>query len=449
MTGHRNDKVTRRSILRGAIGGASVTLGIPILDALLNESGTAFASGAPLPVRFGTWFYGLGHTLGRGIEAKEGANFEFANECLPLEPFRQEYINYFNGFNIPLDGNPSPVHYTGWVAMRTGSSPKAFGDIPSATYDTLIADEIGGRTRFKSVELACTGNPAHSYSYQGPVNHNPAEVSPLQFYLRLFGPSFQDPNSTEFVPDPRVILRQSILSSVGEQRAELTSAVGQADKQRLDQYFTSIRELETQLDVELTRPEMEACFRPDQPEEEPLDNEYRSVAKRHETMARILTLALACDRTRVFNMMYSEAASEVRIEGVTFHHHNLSHQEPVDGETGYQMQTAWLNEKSYVAFSRMLQELASVQEGDGTLLDNILIVAETDTSDAKSHNINGIPVITAGKAGGRLKTGNYINGSSGPISRIGLTAMQVMGVPVSEWGTRSLATGDPITQILA
>ncbi len=431
------------------MGGMSISMALPFLDAFLDENGTALASGAPLPVRFGIWSYGLGHTLGRGMKHLEGSEYEFVNECLALEPFRKEYINYFNGFNVPLDGNPSPVHYTGWVAQRTGSSPEAFGIMPSATYDTLIANEIGSRTRFKSIELATTGNPVDSYSYRSSVNHNPAEVSPLQFYLRLFGPDFRDPKDTEYVADPRILLRQSILSSVGEERATLSKAVGQSDRDRLDQYFTSIRELEQQLDIELSAPQMEACYRPEQPDEEPLDKEYRSVAARHDSMAKILALALACDRTRVFNLMYSIAASEVRIEGVTFHHHNLSHQEPIDEEAGYQLQTAWLNEKSYEAFGRMLTEFTSIREGDGTLLDNMLIVAETDTSDAKSHNINGIPIITAGKAGGRVKTGTYVNGSSGPISRIGLTAMQIMGVPVSEWGTKSLRTNDPISEIIA
>lgn len=448
MTFIKTRNVNRRTLLRGVLGGMSVNMALPFLDTFLDDNGSALASGAPLPVRFGIWSYGLGHTLGRGMKPGEGSGFEFVNECQSLEPFREEYINYFNGFNVPLDGNPSPVHYTGWVAQRTGSSPEAFGIMPSATYDTIIADEIGSRTRFRSIELSSTGNPVHSYSYRSSVNHNPAEVSPLQFYLRLFGPDFRDPKDTEYVADPRVLLRQSILSSVGEERAQLVKAVGQADRDRLDQYFTSIRELEQQLDVELSGPQMEACYRPEQPGEVPEDREYRSVASRHDAMTRILALALACDRTRVFNLMYSEAAAETRIEGVTFHHHNLSHQEPVDAELGYQVQTAWLNERSYEAFAKMLGEFVNLREGDGTLLDNMLVVAETDTSDAKSHNINGIPVITAGKAGGRIKTGTYVNGSSGPISRIGLTMMQVMGAPVSEWGTKSLRTGNPISEII-
>jgi hypothetical protein len=96
----------------------------------------------------------------------------------------------------------------------------------------------------------------------------------------------------------------------------------------------------------------------------------------------------------------------------------------------------------------MLADLKKVREGDGTLLDNVLILAQTDTSDAKTHSVIGIPAMTIGRAGGRIKTGMNIAGNAAPISRIGLTAMRVMGVPVAEWGARSLRTSEPITDIM-
>ena len=103
----------RRTILRGMFNGAAVAVGIPILDCFLNGNGTALASGAPLPVRVGTWFWGLGHTPGRGIGDKTGPNYEFLDECRALAPHRG-VINYFSKFNTPLDGRPNLVHYTGW-----------------------------------------------------------------------------------------------------------------------------------------------------------------------------------------------------------------------------------------------------------------------------------------------------------------------------------------------
>lgn len=449
MTYIRKNKVSRRSVMRGFLSGAAVGVSLPFLDVFLNDSGTALASGAPLPVRFGTWFYGLGHTLGRGMKAHEGMGYEFTDECLALEPYREQYINYYSAFNTPLDGNPSPVHYTGWVAARTGSSPKGFGHIPGATLDSIIADAVGNTTRFKSLEMTCTGRAADSYSYRSAANHNAAEISPLQLYSRLFGVNFRAPNDENYQPDPRVLLRQSVLSAIADDRQKLVRTVGTSDRERLDQYFTSVREIEQQLELALEAPELAACRRPEAPADIPLSSTFESVQDIHLAFAKILALALACDQTRIFNMMYSVAAAETRIKGVTFHHHNLTHQEPVDEKLGYQVQTAWLNEKSFEALAAIIGEFASVREGAGSLLDNLLMIAQTDTSDAKAHNINGIPTITVGRAGGKVKTGLHINGKAGPISRIGLTAMHVMDVAISEWGTRSLRTSDLISEVIS
>ncbi len=449
MTLLKTHKPNRRSFLRGTLAGATVGVGVPFLNLFLNEHGSALASGAPMPLRFGTWFWGLGHTPGRGMRAHEGTDYEFIEECTSLEPYKKEYINYYSGFNTPLDGAASAVHYTGWVAGKTGSVPTGFGMMPAPTLDTIIADKIGNKSRFKSLELSSTGNPVDSYSYRSAGNHNAAEVSPLNFYNRLFGPEFRDPADKDFKPDPRIMLRQSVLSAVEEDRKRLVQTVGYDDKARLDQYFTSVRELEQQLEVSLSPPAMEACHKPAQPEEGPLGYEVEAVNETHDALAKILALALACDQTRVFNMMYCQAASELRVKGTTFTHHILSHEEPPDDHLGYQVQTAWFNQRSFEALARMLDTFSGIREGDGTLLDNMLIFAQTDTSDAKTHSVIGIPSLTIGKAGGRVKTGLNIKGSASPQSRIGLTLMQIMDVPVAEWGTRSLRTSDSISEILA
>ena len=102
MTIVRRPRHTRRSMLRGMVGGAVVGVALPFLDCVLDDNGAILAaSGAPLPVRFGTWFWGLGHTPGRGIRAIEGHEYRLIDECAALEPFRARYINYFSDFNTP------------------------------------------------------------------------------------------------------------------------------------------------------------------------------------------------------------------------------------------------------------------------------------------------------------------------------------------------------------
>ena len=440
---------SRRAVLRGALGGAAITVGMPILDATLNDSGTALASGAPLPVRFGTWFWGLGHTPDRGIQARDGTDYRFIDECASLERFRADYINYFSAFNAPLDGAASRVHYTGWVAAKTGTVPVSFTGMPAPTLDTIIADAIGAGARFKSIEATSSNNPKDSYSYGAAGSHNAGETSPLRLYQRLFGPEFRDPNSGTFEADPRIMLRQSVLSAVADQRQGMLRMAGASDKARLDQYFTSVREMENQLQVLMKQPPpLAACVRPKPPQESNSSLQIDDVVANHNLLSKILVMAVACDQTRVFNMLYSQAASEIRAKGTTFTHHILSHEEPLDIDVGYQVQRAWFNEQSFIALSRMLDDLKSVREGADTLLDNVLILAQTDTSDAKTHSVIGIPSMTIGRAGGRIKTGMNIAGNAAPISRIGLTAMRIMGVPIAEWGVRSLRTSDPIADIV-
>ena len=441
--------MNRRSFLRGSIQGAAVAVGLPFLDCFLNDNGTALASGAPIPVRFGTWFWGLGHTPGRGIAFEHAPNIHFLEETQPLVPHQND-LNYFNTFNTPLDGKPSAVHFSGWVAAKTGNVPRTFGDTPLPTLDVLIADEIGGETRFRSLDLSSTGNPRDSYTFRNATSRNVADVSPLAFYQRVFGADFVDPNQADFKPATSVMVRDSVLSAVHEESKDFAKTLGAADRARMDEYFTSIRQLERQLDLQMERPEFSAaCAIPAAPpEEEELGIEIDVVHRNHKLLVDTLVLALACNQTRIFNMLYSQALSLLRRRGESFTHHTLTHEEPIDASLGYQREVAELHVTSMEALATFIQAFKDIPEGDGTLLDNTLIFASSDTGNSRIHSVDDIPVMTIGSGGGRVKTGLYIVGNGDPISRIGLTTMQAMGLNVERWGTGSMETNKPISEIL-
>jgi hypothetical protein len=116
---------------------------------------------------------------------------------------------------------------------------------------------------------------------------------------------------------------------------------------------------------------------------------------------------------------------------------------------GYQPVAFDFNCRQMDGFATFLDTFANIREGSGTLLDNVLIFAATETNYARVHSIDGVPVFTAGRAGGRIKTGLHVVGNGDPITRVGLTAMQVMGLPLDKWGTQSLQTSKTITEILA
>ena len=97
----------------------------------------------------------------------------------------------------------------------------------------------------------------------------------------------------------------------------------------------------------------------------------------------------------------------------------------------------------------LVKALDEVKEGDGTLLDHSLLLAYTDTGFAKLHTLDNIPMLLAGSASGRIKTGYHIAGESSPVTRVGLTVQQVMGIPIDKWGVGSMETQKPVSEILA
>jgi hypothetical protein len=226
--------------------------------------------------------------------------------------------------------------------------------------------------------------------------------------------------------------------------------VGTEDKARLDEYFTSLRQAEQQLELQLQKPPpAESCSIPHKPADiVPVGVEITQVVANHKVMSQLLAMALACNQTKVFNVVFSDSVSSLRKSGSAMTHHLITHEEAVDKELGYQPESSFFIRESMSAWATFLQAMASIREGSGTLLDNMLIVAHSDTQLAKTHSIDGIPVMIAGKAGGRLRPGIHVAGRGAPITSVGLTVQQVMGMTVDSWGAKSNQTSKPISEIL-
>jgi len=440
---------SRRNVLQGMLGGGVVTLGLPFLDAFLNNNGTALAAtGKALPTVFGTWFWGLGLSPGRWEPTTVGKYADLGPETKVLLPFKDK-LNFYSGTKVFLDGRPLITHYTGNFSVLTGTTPRE-QRVTIPTLDAIIADHIGAKTRFRSLEMTSTGNPVHSYSTRAGTVINPAEASPKALYARVFGPEFVDPNAANFTPDPMVLARQSMLSVVKDQRDDLMKVLGASDKQRLDEYFTSLRQIENQLQIESEKPApMEACTPARSVEDAPLGTDIEMVDANHKLFGQILAHTLACGQTRVFNMTYADATSSLRHKGSQMVHHAYTHEEATDPVLGYQKTVVSFQLTIMNGLANMVKTLDSMREGDGTLLDRTLMLASTDTGLAKVHSLENFPLITAGKAGGRLKTGLHIRTAGDPATRVGLTLQQAMGLPINSWGTDSMATNKSITEVLA
>ena len=444
---------TRRRVLRGMLHGSAVAVSLPLLDLFLDPHGEALASVAPIPTRFGTWFWGCGINQARWIPDRLGADYDLKAELTPIAPVQRK-VTVLSGFNCVLGGQPNLPHWSGVMATLAGAAPAqggmGTGSTLLPTLDTLVADAIGAGSRIRSLEMACTGQSGVSYSMRAGATVNPSETDPVSLYQRLFGPGFADPNAAEFKPDPAIMLRQSVLAAVKDDRDALLKAVGAADRQRIEQYFTSIRQTEQQLGVMLEKPgPAEACVVPKAPAPIELGPTWEFAEKTHALFAQLLAMALACNQTKVFNIALSTAASNLRRAGSSIAFHELTHEEPVDERLGYQPQSTFFMERSMEAFASLLRVLDSVKEGNGTLLDHSLVLATSESNYAKIHSIESLPILVAGTAGGKWRSGQHVAGKGDPSSRVGLTIQQALGMPVGSWGAGAMQTSRPIGEVLA
>ena len=441
--------INRRRVLRGLLDGTAVCVALPLLNCFLNGNGTALADGSPLPVRFGTWGWGLGLNKAVFVPKKTGPNFDLPEEIQALAPI-QKHINLLTGFDCFRDAAPNLCHKTGWVIARAGIAPANQSDLPGETIDVTIAKKISTTTRFQTLTATATGNVRDSYSYENAKSVNIADWSPLQFYTKLFGEDFQDPNLPDFKPSARTMVRKSVLSGVLDRTKEMTKVVGAEDKARMDQYFSGLRDLERQFDQQLKKPEPRAACHPAKaPEEDAKPGlDYELVGARHKMMTDLMVMAVACDQTRVFNMAIAAQQAATTKPGYDKPHHTATHEEPIDAQLGYQKEVSWFIRREMELWAAYVGAFAKMKEGDGTLLDNMLIYASTDQSLARLHQIDGLPMFTAGRAGGKLKTGLHIAGNGGQGTRLGYTAMKVFGLDNTSWGTQSNNTSKEIGEIL-
>jgi hypothetical protein len=439
-------KHTRRSVLKGMLAGSAVTVALPLLDYFLNGNGTAMAAtGAPLPNRFGTWFWGCGLTPGFWEPKVTGSDYELTEHMAALAPYRKQ-LSIFTGLKTFLDGNPLVPHLSGAGGVFVGTAGKE----PDPSVDVLVADTIGSTTRFRSIEVTSTGYASHTQSRRSPSVINSSEISPLALYTRLFGPEFKDPNAAVFTPDPKVMVRKSVLSAVKDERTRLSGLVGASDRARLDEYFTSLRQIEHEMDMQLTKPApCESCSIPEKPPEAAGSLDIEVGAAAHKQFAQLLAHAIACDQTRVLNVSFSDGASSLRKSGEATTHHIYTHEEQLDTKLGYQPGAFYFEGRVLQAFADLLAALSSIKEGDGTLLDRTIIMMASECGFAKHHTLEGIPVILAGGAGGRIKSGYHIAAPGDPVTRVGLTVQQALGVSTNSWGRGSMQTSKQFTELLA
>lgn len=437
-------RLSRRTMLRGMLGGALVSIGLPPLEIFFNTNGTAYASGGALPVRFGLFMWGNGMLPERWIPEGVGADYEFSDQLAPLERHR-DVMTVLTGYEVKTP-NTLP-HFSGASGILTGrpvlDRNDDRGSFPGASLDQLIAAQIGNETRFRSLEFGAEAGSG--LSYNGPDNLNPPENSPRAFFDRVFGPDFREPGDVSG-PDPRLALRRSVLDAVMEDTTRVQSMLGAADQQRLEQHLDGIRQLEQRIArLEEDPPSLDSCARPGEPLDAypPIDGRPQ-VGEKNRIMAQVAAMALACDQTRVFSNFLTEPVSNHLFDGATEGHHRLTHDEPGD-----QPQVHIITVQLMEYFAEFIDALRAVPEGDGTLLDNCGLLGTSDVSRAKLHAFDEFPLLVVGRAGGRLNPGQHVRSVGDNASRVPLTMMRAMGINAPSFGLDGGYTEDSVGDLEA
>lgn len=443
----RRNKISRRAMLRGMLGGTAVAVGLPALDLFLNENGTAYADcPGGLPTVFGVYYWGNGMIPALWNPTTIGPGYDLPPMLQGLAPVQSD-VTVISGMRV-LTTNTSP-HGSGPAGLFSGAD-LVDDSFVGPSLDQLIAEamvRVPGATerRFRSIEFGVQRSSS-SWSMTGPHMVNPPECDPFALYTRIFGPEFRLPGDTS-MPDPRIALRRSVLDGVRDQATRLSSRVGAVDRQRLEQHMDGIRALETQLDALAMAPTAPACVaRPDMPEMDYPDLDGRpQVQAIHRVMVDMLAITLACDQTRTFFEMLTQPVNNTLFLDATAGHHQLTHD-----EADPQPQVERIVSFIVGEFAYLVQKLASITEGSSRLLDRCAILGTTDVSYGRTHSLEDYPMMIAGNACGALRSGIHYRSLSGDnASQVPLALIKAMGITdIDEYGRGAAHTTTALGAIL-
>ena len=433
-------RTSRRRFLRGLTqGGGLVCVGLPALELLAPRRAHA---GELFPSRFGLFFWGNGNRPERWtpIGEGDGDEWQLSEELAPLSALKEK-LCVVSGMSIKVD-NISP-HWSGAAGMLTGRQVDGDDDdwtVYNASLDQRIAQEIGGFTLYRSLAIGI--GSSQIFSYSGPNAPLPGESDPFTFYQRLFGDTFREPGEKGVV-DPSLGYRRSVLDAVMGDISRLQGELGSADRARLEQHLDGVRELELRLArLEEDPPDYASCARPGEPKGDYPDIDGRpQLSAKSRVMADMLAMALACDQSRVFHFHFTPCLYGGLFEGVSDGHHNLTHNEGGDQPEVHEITLQVMDELAY-----LLSALDAVPEGDGTLLDNTLVMAASEVSEGQTHSLDEIPLVFAG--GHQFKKNHhYRSYTQENISRAMLSVLRAMDIPEASYGEDEAKATDSLSAI--
>lgn len=436
-------RIPRRTVLKG-LGTAIALPCLEIMEPDVRGAENA-SSKETIPNRMAFYYVPNGVNMEDWTPARPGTLGTLPPLMEPLAPFKQNLL-VLTGLmqdKARANGDGAGDHARAMAAFLTGRQPRktSGADIRAGiSVDQVAAQRLGKFTRFGSLELgveqgaqagSCDSGYSCAYSsnlsWRGESTPNAKEVNPRLVFDRLFGNG--DPKATAESLSKRERYRKSILDFALADAKQLRGKLGGADVRKLDEYLSSIRELEQQFaQVEvLDKPE----FRPDYTRPAGVPKDYGQHLR---MMADMMVLAFQADLTRVATFAFANEGSNrsYSFMGVPEGHHDLSHHEhkPEKRE-----KIAKINRFHMDQFAYLLGKLRSIKEGSGTLLDHCMLLYGSGIADGNAHAHHDLPILMAGRGCGTLKTGRHIvYKRETPLNNLFLAMLERMGVPVPTLG---------------
>jgi len=429
----------RRTFLRGM----GTAIALPFLDAMTPAFAAPSRLGvANAPRRVAFVYVPNGIIMKDWTPAAEGSSYEFTRILKPLEPHRQNLMvlsGLTHNTGRALGDGPGD-HARAAASFLTGIHPKktAGADIAlGVSVDQIAAQKVGNATRFPSLELGCedghlVGNCDSGYScaYSNSISWRtsttplPPEVNPRAVFERLFG----DASETPEVRAKRLAYNKSILDFVLDDTQKLKGDLGRTDRRKLDEYLDAVREIERRIeqaeqDSKQFTPSIE------KPAGVPVE-----FADHVRLMFDLMTLAFQADLTRISTFMICREGSTrtYREIGVSDAHHPLTH---------HRNNPEWIEKVTKIncfhleQFAYFVNKLKSTPDGDGTLLDRMMVVYGSGLADGNQHTHNDLPVVLAGAGNGALRPGRHVRyPKETPMNNLYVAMLDHMGVPPEKIG---------------
>ena len=408
-----NPTHSRRSFLRAA----GVSLALP----LLTSRGRADEGNRAVPRRMVCICTPLGLHAPNFFPTAAGKDYELTPYLELLQDFRDDFT-VMSGLSHPGIASSHDSIFSFLTAAPHPERRAGFRN--SISLDQVAAERIGSQTRFPSLSLSAEG---FSLSWTRSGALVPSDSFPSAVFARLFLEGRPDEVEAQI---RRLKDGQSILDRVGGQAKQLSAAAGAADRDKLDEYFTSVRELEQRLAVaeewsHKPKPKVEV---------EPLRNNPNSadLVGRTKLLFDLTHLALQTDSTRLVTIMLLGTSLVPPIPGVSDGHHNLSHhgQDP-----GKLEQLKIVETEKLKTFRDFLAKLKQSQEDDATLLDRTMVFFSSNLGNASNHSCQNLPVILAG---GGFRHGQHLafdQAGPPPLSNLYVSMLQRLGLEADQFGT--------------